>query len=170
VFEWVQDEIVRITGYPDIDEARAAAERLAEERGYAMAQESVDENVRFVLATYEWGNRERKFARDSWHDDGEWINSREDPGHAIHRGTLAIEKLFASWMEAYPDVRVDPVEAQASGSRVFVWVRFSGQGAGSGISLDMEIAHVLTVEDGRIRRLEEYSDRTEALNAAGLTG
>ena len=33
VFEWVQGEIVRITGYPDIDEARAAAERLAEERG-----------------------------------------------------------------------------------------------------------------------------------------
>jgi ketosteroid isomerase-like protein len=33
VFEWAQGEIVRITGYPDIDEARAAAERLAEERG-----------------------------------------------------------------------------------------------------------------------------------------
>ena len=32
VFEWVQGEIVRITGYPDIEEARAAAERLAEER------------------------------------------------------------------------------------------------------------------------------------------
>jgi ketosteroid isomerase-like protein len=33
VFEWEQRKIVRITGYPDIDEARAAAERLAEERG-----------------------------------------------------------------------------------------------------------------------------------------
>ena len=33
VFEWVRGEIVRITGYPDIDQARAAAERLAEERG-----------------------------------------------------------------------------------------------------------------------------------------
>jgi hypothetical protein len=33
VFEWVQGEIVRVTGYPNIDEARAAAERLAEERG-----------------------------------------------------------------------------------------------------------------------------------------
>ena len=33
VFEWVHGEIVRITGYLDIDEARAAAERLAEERG-----------------------------------------------------------------------------------------------------------------------------------------
>jgi ketosteroid isomerase-like protein len=32
VFEWEQRKIVRITGYPDIDEARAAAECLAEER------------------------------------------------------------------------------------------------------------------------------------------
>ena len=33
VFEWVQGEILRISGYADIDEARAAAERLAKERG-----------------------------------------------------------------------------------------------------------------------------------------
>jgi ketosteroid isomerase-like protein len=32
VFEWEQGKIARITGYSDIDEARAAAERLAEER------------------------------------------------------------------------------------------------------------------------------------------
>jgi ketosteroid isomerase-like protein len=33
VFEWEQRKIARITGYPDIDDARAAAERLAQERG-----------------------------------------------------------------------------------------------------------------------------------------
>jgi hypothetical protein len=33
VFEWMQGEIVRITGYPGIDEARGAAERLAQDRG-----------------------------------------------------------------------------------------------------------------------------------------
>jgi len=32
VAEWAEDSIVRITNYLDIDEARAAAERLAEER------------------------------------------------------------------------------------------------------------------------------------------
>jgi ketosteroid isomerase-like protein len=32
VFEWAEGQILRITGYPDIDEARAAAERLAKER------------------------------------------------------------------------------------------------------------------------------------------
>ena len=130
-----------------------------------MTQESVD----FVLASYEWGNRERAFARDWWHPDGEYVNTREDPDHATHRGIEAIEKLFASWLEAYPDVRVHPVEARGNGNRVFVWVRFSGHGAESGIPLEMELAHVITLEGGRVRRLEEYFDRAEALQAAGLS-
>jgi ketosteroid isomerase-like protein len=33
VFEWVAGRVVRVTNYPATDEARAAAERLAEERG-----------------------------------------------------------------------------------------------------------------------------------------
>jgi ketosteroid isomerase-like protein len=34
--------------------------------------------------------------------------------------------------------------------------------------MNMELAHVWTVQDGRIRRLEEYFDRAEALRAVGL--
>jgi ketosteroid isomerase-like protein len=49
-----------------------------------------------------------------------------------------------------------------------VWVRFSGHEAGSGLPIDMELAHVLTLEDGRVRRLEEFTDRAEALKAVGL--
>jgi ketosteroid isomerase-like protein len=33
VFAWAEGKIVQITSYTDIDEARAAAERLAAERG-----------------------------------------------------------------------------------------------------------------------------------------
>ena len=33
VYEWADDMVVRVTAYRVIDEARAAAERLAEERG-----------------------------------------------------------------------------------------------------------------------------------------
>src|SRR4051812_42600656 len=85
-----------------------------------------DPDLDFVLASYEWGNRERAVAKDWWHPDGEYVNAVEDPDHATHRGFEAIDKLFASWMEAYPDVTVEPLEARAGGDRVFVWVRFSG--------------------------------------------
>jgi ketosteroid isomerase-like protein len=126
------------------------------------------ENVEIVLAAYEWGNRERRLARDWWHADGEYVNSREDPDHATYQGIEAIEKLFASWIAAYPDLQVHPIEARTNGNRVLVWVRFSGHGAESGLPLDMELAHVITLEDGKVKRLEEYLDRAEALQAVGL--
>jgi hypothetical protein len=71
-------------------------------------------------------------------------------------------------MDAYPDLRVDPVEVLTSGSRAFVWGHWSGHGAGSGVPIAMEMAQVFTVEDDRIRRIEEYMDRSEALKAVGL--
>jgi ketosteroid isomerase-like protein len=52
---------------------------------------------------------------------------------------------------------------------VFVWTRFTGHGAGSGAAMEMELAHVFTLEDGRTRRLEEYLDRTDGLAAVGPT-
>jgi ketosteroid isomerase-like protein len=33
----------------------------------------------------------------------------------------------------------------------------------------MQLAHVITIRDGRAERVVEYSDRTEALRAAGLS-
>lgn len=74
----------------------------------------------------------------------------------------------ATTPEACPDLRVDLREAKARRDRVFAWVRFCGRGAASGIPIQMELAHVFTISHGRTIRLVEYSDRTEALEAAGL--
>ena len=74
------------------------------------------------------------------------------------------------WVDTYPDLTVEPLEARASGDAVFLWVRFSGHGAGSGAPVEMELAHVLTIRDGKVARTVEYFDKTEALKAAGLPG
>jgi uncharacterized protein len=103
-----------------------------------------------------------------WHPDAVYETAREDPDFAIHRGIDAIARLFASWRETYPDLRVDLHEAKAHRDRVFAWVRFRGRGAASGIPIQMELAHVFTISDGKTIRLLEYSDRAEALEAAGL--
>jgi ketosteroid isomerase-like protein len=52
---------------------------------------------------------------------------------------------------------------------VFVWTHFTGTAAVSGAPVEMQMAQVWTVEDGKIRRCEEYFDRAEALEAAGLS-
>ena len=130
----------------------------------ARMSHEIEDLVRFG---YDWFNREHE-PPPTWHPDGEFINAREDPDHAVHRGIDAIRKQHQGWFDSYPDLRVEPVEIRSNGDRVFVWVRFTGHGADSGAAVEMELAHVVTYEDGRIRRLEEYFDRAEALEATGL--
>jgi len=64
---------------------------------------------------------------------------------------------------------VEPLEIQINGNRAFVWVRFSGHGAESGVPIDMELAHINTIEGGKLCRIEEYTDRADGLKAAGLS-
>ena len=78
-------------------------------------------------------------------------------------------RQYARWLESYPDLTVEPLEAKGNGDKVFLWVRFSGHGEGSGAPVEMETAHVLTMPDGRVARIAEYFDRDEALEAAWLS-
>jgi uncharacterized protein len=126
-------------------------------------------NVEFVLDGYARFNAgERTAELWFWHPDAEYHAAREDPDSAIHRGIDAIRRQFVSWVEAYPDLTIEPLEARGSGDTVFLWVRFSGHGAGSGAPIEMELAHVYTMRDGKAARVVEYMDRAEALEAAGL--
>jgi ketosteroid isomerase-like protein len=138
-----------------------------------MSQESVEEFVRRGYASFNQAEREpadeqELASLDIWHADGVYVNSASDPDPAIHRGIEAVRRQVGRWVEAYPDLQVDPLEIQVNGDRAFVWVRFSGHGAASGAPIDMEIAHVNTVEDGKLRRIEEYQERADGLEAAGL--
>lgn len=129
-----------------------------------MSAEDLEELTR---SNYEWFNREKE-PPPSWHPEGEYVNTREDPDHATYRGVEAIREFFRGWTEAYPDLMVEPLEIRVNGDRGFAWVRFTGHSATSGAPLEMELAHVGYWEDGKLRRLEEYFDRAEGLAAAGL--
>ena len=130
---------------------------------------SEEENLRRVHEQYDRYNAgERMPGRWFWREDAEYHTAREDPDHAEHRGIDAIATLFASWLEAYPDLRLDIQQSEARGDKVFLWIRFTGQGAASGIPLEMELAHVVTLRDGKAASVVEYSDRYEALAALGL--
>ena len=130
-----------------------------------MAELDVEELVRSGYAHF---NRERE-PPPMWHPDGEFVNAREDPDHSTYRGIDAIRKQHQGWFDSYPDLTVQPLDVRQNGDRVFVWVHFSGHGADSGVAMDMELAHVITIDDeGRTRRLEEFFDREEALASVGL--
>ena len=53
--------------------------------------------------------------------------------------------------------------------RVLVFVHSSGEGEGSGAAVEGRTATEFTIRDGVIVRIKLYKDRTEALEAAGLS-
>jgi ketosteroid isomerase-like protein len=53
--------------------------------------------------------------------------------------------------------------------RVVVFVRATATGEGSGVPVEMRDAHEFTIRDGVFVRWRLYADRTEALEAAGLS-
>ena len=137
---------------------------MRRDTGPVMSPENVEELMRWG---YDWFNREKE-PPPTWLPDGEFVNSREDPDHATYRGIDAIRKQHRGWFDSYPDLRVEPLEIRSNGDRVFVWVRFTGHGADSGVAMEMELAHVFTLDGEKTRRLEEFFDRGEALEAVGL--
>jgi len=139
-----------------------------------MPQESLEEFIRRGYARFNQAEREpvdeqELASLDFWHPDGVYVNSASDPDPATHRGIDAVRRQIGQWVEAYPDLQVEPLEIQINGNRAFVWVRFSGHGAESGVPMTMEMAHIATVEDGKFRRIEEYQQRADGLEAAGLS-
>ena len=128
-----------------------------------------EENVEIVVNGYARFNAGERVP-ELWFftPEVEFHAAREDPDSAVHHGIDAVRRQYARWVEAYPDLTVEPLEAKGNGDKVFLWVRFTGHGGESGIPVDMELAHVLTMRNGKAARIVEYFDRAEALEAAGL--
>ena len=131
----------------------------------------LQENVELVLGAYPRFNAGEPLATlvpQFYRADAEYHVASEDPDAAVHRGIDAIRNQMESWIDAYPDLKLEALEAKANGDQVFAWVRFVGHGAGSGAPIEMRLAHVITLRDGKFVRVDEYYHRSEALKAMGL--
>ena len=53
--------------------------------------------------------------------------------------------------------------------KVLVFVRVTGRGQASGAEFEIRIGHLWTVRDGLVVRGRGYGDRSEALEAAGVS-
>jgi ketosteroid isomerase-like protein len=84
-------------------------------------------------------------------------------------GPDAVRANYARWMEAWeeqPETTVE--EVTGNGDHVFVIACFQGRGRGSGVRVEQRLYEVYTLRNGRILRVDEFSDRAEALKVAGL--
>jgi ketosteroid isomerase-like protein len=57
-----------------------------------------------------------------------------------------------------------------AGDKVLAIVYQRGRSKGTGITIDMEFAHVWTVREGKVVRLDRYATVAEALEAVAAAG
>jgi ketosteroid isomerase-like protein len=99
------------------------------------------------------------------HPDLEWQEDSASPEAGVHRGRNTFERFLRSWLESFDDFRIEPEEIIEDGDRLIALVHQSGKGRASGIAVEVRIAHVWTVEDGRAVRWQSYPSRERALES-----
>jgi ketosteroid isomerase-like protein len=84
------------------------------------------------------------------------------------QGHEAVRANLAHWKAEWDDYEVIPEEFVDRGDHVIVTVRLRGRGRGSGVEIDARFYDVYTLRDGKIVRMDQFTERSEALEAVGL--
>jgi ketosteroid isomerase-like protein len=81
------------------------------------------------------------------------------------QGHDAVRASLVRWKAEWDDYRVIPEEFVDRGDRVVVTVRLQGRGRGSGVDIDARFYDVYTLRDLKIVRMDQFRERSEALEA-----
>ena len=84
-------------------------------------------------------------------------------------GLDAIRDNIEHWKGAWEELEVTAEEFIDAGDRVLVTLHHRGRGRGSGIEVDARFYELDAVSAGKVVRVDEYAERSEALEAAGLS-
>ena len=127
-----------------------------------MSQENV-EVVREIWDAYSRGD----FDQIRAHSDPAVVMITLEDG-ALY-GIEAVRKNHERWWETWESSETAVEEVMGVGDRVFVMARFRGRGRASGAEVEGRHFEVYTLRDGKVLRVDEYADRAEALEAAGVS-
>ncbi len=91
--------------------------------------------------------------------------------HATYRGPEAVARYAERWLEGWDtfSAEVEEVERTPAQDGALLAVRLGGIGKGSGVEIYDRAFWVYKLRGGRIYRISDFTDRAEALKAAGLS-
>jgi ketosteroid isomerase-like protein len=96
---------------------------------------------------------------------GDLIPPDEDPVVYGHDG---YRRLWRKWLDSFGDLRFEPEEVIDLGDKLLVTMQVRGRGSGSGVPVSLPMVQLFTLRRGLVVRHEDFADRSEALEAAGL--
>ena len=91
------------------------------------------------------------------------------PEQQTYEGADGAQSFLDDWMSAWDDWKLEVDSLHDAGDKVVALVRQHGRSKTAGMPVEMSFAQVWTLRDGKQIRMDTYSDRDEALEAAGLS-
>jgi ketosteroid isomerase-like protein len=130
-----------------------------------------EENVAVVRQALESFNEGGADAAAVFYDPAVVLdNSRSPfPDSGLYRGLESVRGWFDGLADAFGDISYEIEAIRDLGDRVAVLLRVRGRGPHSGIDVDYRFAPLITVRNGKIVRIDRFTDLEEALETAGLT-
>ena len=117
-----------------------------------------------------WAGGDPDAAWEVFHPDVEWDTTHFEawPDNAVYRGEAEVRGFLDEWLASWDSYEAGFEDLLDAGDRVvaFWWQRMVGRRSGVPVKLDS--AQIWTVHDGKVLRIDNYTDRQEALRAAGL--
>jgi ketosteroid isomerase-like protein len=153
LFRWTAKALFRL---PSRSRVRQAILARTITRAYAAANRR---DFELVLT----GNDPRSY---EYRPSAEYLPPDMDTTYYGHDG---YRRFWRQWLDAFEDIRWDPEEVIDFGAKALVTTRQSGHGSGSGVAVSQAVFQVFTFRDGLVVRQEDFSDRSKALEAAGLS-
>jgi ketosteroid isomerase-like protein len=130
---------------------------------WAMSEENV-EVVRKAIAYEYHGVGDRAEAEAIF--DPQVVLNPIDEGPSS--GFDAMRADMERWASAFDELKVTFEEIIDAGDQVVVVAHHQGRGRESRVEVDSRFYEVYTLREGKVTRVDEYTEREKALEAAGL--
>jgi hypothetical protein len=91
------------------------------------------------------------------------------PGARTYKGHDGVRRALDSWFEAWDWMRVEIEDIQEAGDVLLVTLHQRAKGKGSAVEVEITSFNVYELSHGKVIRIQLFTDRDAALDAAGLT-
>lgn len=86
----------------------------------------------------------------------------------VSHGHEGYEGVWRQLIDSFEDFRVEPQEVLDMGETLIACNRYVGHGSGSGVPIEVPLFQLVRLRNGLVFWQKDFSDREEALEAAGL--
>jgi uncharacterized protein len=128
-----------------------------------------EDNLEIVRAAYDAGNRGDWDEFFGWfHPDAEWESDPRVPNAGIYRGREDVRRFIEDQDAPFESTVAEIERLIPSGDQVLALVKVTRRLRGSTAEMEIRIAHLWSVRDARVGRVQSFAERKRALEAIGL--